>query len=592
MLAELSISNFAIIDRLAVRLAPGFNVLTGETGAGKSVVIDAVSAILGGKIGADFVRTGAEQAHVEAIFTVADSASGYALVQLLAEHGVEIEEGNLILSRDVYRSGRTVARVNGRAVPHSLLQQVGQMLVDIHGQSEHLSLLRSAYQMDVLDEYAGVLDLRSRVAVAVGELRKVRREMERLVVDQRELARRADLLRFQVNEIESARLREGEDEELARERNRLANAERLAAAADAAYQALYAGNGDSPAAIDRLGEAEAALAELVRLDPSLQPQAEALANAVYLVEEVSRATRSYRDAVEFNPARLALVEERLDLIRALKRKYGSSVAEVLAFGQQAAAELEGLAHGEERRGELAAQEKAALSAAGALAAELSRQRLRASRELAKAVERELADLNMKHARFAVALEQVADPEGLPLQDDRPDAPRYAFEATGVDKVTFLISPNPGEPLKPLAKIASGGEMSRLLLALKTVLSRADKVGTLIFDEIDVGIGGRSGGVVGAKLAGLAGAHQVICVTHLPQIACYADAHFRIAKAVAGERTVTSIEQLCEDGQIDELAAMMAGAGASTKARQSAAELLETARSWKETNRTAVRAIGA
>ena len=588
MLAEIDIANFAIIDRLHLTLVGGFNVLTGETGAGKSIVIDAVGTILGGKTSSEFVRGGAEQAHVEGIFALPSDGVGEELASVLAEHGLAPEDGTLILSRDVYRSGRTVARINGRAVPQSVLQQVGEALVDIHGQSEHMSLLRSAYQLDLLDEYAGLRGLRARLATEVTELRRLRRELERLISDERELARRSDLLRFQVNEIEAARLHAGEEDDLEHERTLLANAEKLAASADAAYRALYAGEGESPAAADRLGEATAALADLARLDPSLRAQAEAIENAAYQVEEVGRAMRNYRDNVEFNPARLQAVEERLDLIFTLKRKYGSSIEEILAYGRQAASELEALTHGEEHRAELLGREAQVLRQAGRLAAELSAARREASRSLSRAVEGELADLNMKRARFEVALEQVQAPDGVPL-DEAPVSPRYVCDTTGVDRATFLISPNPGEPLKSLAKIASGGEMSRLSLALKTVLSRADRISTLIFDEVDVGVGGRSGSVVGEKLCGLAGGHQVICVTHLPQIACYADAHFRVVKEVGEARTATKVELLSAEGRVDELAAMLAGPKAGASARQSARELVDAAKQWKERTRTATGA---
>lgn len=579
MLAELDISNFAIIDRLHVTLGAGFNVITGETGAGKSIVIDAVSSLLGGKTGAEFLRTGSDQAHVEGLFALAEEEIGGDLATVLAEHGLAVEDGTLILSRNLHRSGRTVARVNGRAVPVSVLQQIGQALVDIHGQSEHLSLLRPAYQLDLLDEYAAVLPLRARVSDSVAALRRVRRELERLTLDERELARRADLLRFQVNEIEAARLSPGEEEDLRQERILLANAERLASGADAAYKALYAGRGEAPAAMDRLGEAQVVLEELSKVDPSLQPHLEAITSAIYQVEEVGRAMRGYRDAVEFNPVRLQEVEERLDLIHTLQRKYGSTIEEVLAYSREAAKELDSLVHGEERRAELLAQERLLVAETGALAAELSRERRRAGAELAAAIERELGDLNMKGARFGVAIEQVPAEDGVPIE--RGSSVRYAFDGTGVDRVAFTISPNPGEPLKPLAKIASGGEMSRLLLALKTVLSRADRIGTLIFDEVDVGVGGRSGRVLGIKLAGLAVGHQVICVTHLPQIACFADHHFKIAKIVEGGRTSTRVDRLNDEAAIDELAAMLAGSEAGATARQNAAELLADARAWKE-----------
>ena len=388
MLVEIDISNFAIIDHLRISLGAGFNVITGETGAGKSIVIDAVGSILGGKTGSEFLRTGADQAHVEGVFALGDAEVPADLATVLSEQGLALEEGTIILSRDLHRSGRTVARINGRAVPVSVLQQVGQALVDIHGQTEHLSLLRAAYQLDLLDAYAGAFDQRRRVANSVGELRRVRRELERLNLDERELARRSDLLRFQINEISAANLHVGEEDELGQERTLLANAEKLAAGADAAYEALYAGKSEAPAALDRLGEAESVLADLARLDPSLQTHSEAVTAAVYQIEEVGRAMRAYRDGVEFNPSRLGAVEERLDLIHALKRKYGNSIEEIIAYGHQSALELDGLTHGEERRAELMERESELRRQTGILAHDLSKARRGAGEALATAIERE------------------------------------------------------------------------------------------------------------------------------------------------------------------------------------------------------------
>lgn len=592
LLVELDIANFAIIERLHVALGQGLNVLTGETGAGKSIVIDAVSALLGSKVGADLVRSDAEQARVEGVFACEASGADPNLLSLLGEQGLAIEDGAIILSRDIYRSGRSVARINGRAVPASILQQIGQYLVDIHGQSEHLSLLRSAYQLDLLDSFGDTLEARGQLAVRISELRRVRRELTKLSADERELARRADLLRFQVNEIEAARLQQGEEEELAQERILLANAERLAAGADAAYRALYGGDDELPAAADRLGDAAAQLADLAKLDPALRATAEGLDSAVYQVEEAARTVRAYRDRVEFNPERLQEVEERLELLHGLKRKYGNSIGEILAYGRQSASELDSLVHGEERREELLALEASEVRAAGHLAAQLADRRREAAVALAAAVSGELGDLNMRNARYEVSLERTPDPEGVPLEDGAAGATRYACDTTGIDRVTFLISPNPGEPLKPLAKIASGGEMARLLLALKAVLSRADNIGTLIFDEVDVGVGGRSGRVVGEKLCSLTPRHQVICVTHLPQVACFADAHFRIVKQVGEGRTATSLERLSDDEQVAELATMLAGVEASETARLSAGELLRNAVQWKERYRAPTTSTGA
>jgi len=572
LLAELTITNFAIIDNISLRLVPGFSTLSGETGAGKSIIIDAVSALLGERFGPEFVRTGTEQARIEGVFVLGEREA--SLQPLLAEYGLEPEDGALILTRDIHRSGRTGCRINRQAVPVSLLQQVGNALVDIHGQSEHLSLLKVGQHIDFLDRYAGLEEQRGQVAAKVAALRQVRRELASLIADEREIARRVDLLRYQIEEITAANLVLGEEEELRQERLRLQNAERLMAFADTAYQALYASSDERRAACDLVTEASAALEELARIDPSLAAPAQSLGELGFQLEDLARTLRAYRDSVEHNPARLEQIEERLDLLHNLKRKYGATLAEVLAFRERAIQELDSIAHSEERIAELQGREAALRGEIGQAAERLSLARQQAAAVLAASVEGELSELNMLHARFSVDLRRVEDKDGVEI-----GGARYAFDATGVDKVEFLISPNPGEPLKPLVKIASGGEASRLLLALKSILSEADQIPTLIFDEIDVGIGGRSGGIVGEKLWRLTPRHQVLCVTHLPQLACFADAHYSVAKAVIGEHTVVSVQNLSPVQRIEEMAAMLGGTGES--ARQNAQALAERAAAWKK-----------
>ena len=573
MLHQLTITNFAIIDRLELSLAPGLNVLTGETGAGKSIVVDAVSSLLGSRLGPEFIRTGADQAHVEGIF---EAPVEPPLADLLTQHDLAGDDDSIIISRSLNRSGRSVARVNGRAVPLALLQQIGRHLIDIHGQSEHLSLLRVAEHVDFLDGYAGARELRAQVAAKVAALRGLRRELDQLLRDERELARRADLLRFQVDEINSARLRPDEEEELRRERHLLANAKRLAADADAVYKLLYAGTENTRSVTDLLGEVAIHLAELARLDPSMEAHAQVVEESTYELEDVARELRAYRDQVEHNPERLEAVEERIELINGLKRKYGSTIPEILQFAERAAAELDGLGHREERVADLRERERECLAELSQAAERLSAERQAAASRLSSEVARELADLSLAQVRFRVDLRREASPDGVPLSDGRT----YACDSTGVDRVEFMIAPNPGEPEKPLARIASGGETSRLMLALKTILARVGVVPVLIFDEIDVGIGGRSGHVVGQKLAGLARERQVICITHLPQIACFADAHYNIAKQVRGGRTTTGITALAGQDRVEELAAMLGGAEGSERARANARELLERAEAWK------------
>jgi len=581
VLVELNVKNFAIIDELQLRFSPGFNVLTGETGAGKSIIIDAVSTLLGGRADSTMIRSGTDEAQVEGIFHLNEAAKE-AILPLLQKDGLEGDDENiLVLAREIRREGRSVCRVNGRAVTLGTLESIGQHLVDIHGQTEHLSLLRVREHIVFLDRYGDLWALRQEVADLVRELRHVRQELSALMRDERELARRADLLTYQIQEIASARLRVGEEQELNEERTRLANAERLMELANEAYHALYAGEKGQSSALDLLGQVAHSLASLEKIDPSLQEQRQAVEEASYQLEDLARSLRTYRDSIEFNPARLHQVDERLDLIYNLKRKYGDSIVEILAFGEAAQRELDGIVHREEQVEELGAREAELLRQVGALAAQLSAQRRTTGEQLREAIEAELKHLGMEGARFGVAIEQKEAADGAWIGDKR-----YAFDTTGIDRVEFLISPNVGEPLKSLARIASGGETSRLMLALKTVLSAADRTPTLIFDEIDVGIGGRAGGVVGKKLWSLtAGAspggagHQVLCVTHLPQLAGYGDVHLRVDKGVVGQRTLVTVQQLTEEERVEELASML---GTATRAtRRSAQELLERAKQVKE-----------
>lgn len=573
MLVELSIRDFAIIDAIDLRLAPGFNVLTGETGAGKSILIDAVDMLLGGRADPTFVRTGAEAARIEGLFRL-DARTQALIAPILEREGLEGERPDeLWLGREIRREGRSICRVNGRSVSLALLKEIGQNLVDIHGQSEHLSLLRVREHVNLLDRYAGLEDERAELADLVHQLRTVRAELEKLRRDERELARRADLLRFQVEEIESARLEPGEEEALLEERTRLANAEQLAALASEAYALLYEGSNAASAALDLIGQALRALVALAKIDPATAEIAQAVETASYQLDDAARTLRHYQDSIEFNPARLNQVEERLDLIRRLKRKYGDSIPDILAYARQAAAELEGITHSEERIEALRLEEEALLQRIGAKAERLSQARREAALRLAQGIERELSDLRMAGARFAVDIQWVEDENGVPVGERR-----YAFDATGIDRVEFLVAPNPGEGLKPLVKIASGGETSRLMLALKTVLSRADQTPTLIFDEIDQGIGGRVGVTVGRKLWGIADAHQVLCVTHLPQLAGYGDVHFKVEKQVIGERTVTRVRELDEAGRVEELAQMLGASGQAVQ--QSARDILAEVRQVK------------
>lgn len=573
MLAEITIANLAIIDRLHLKFAPGFNVLTGETGAGKSIILDALGLLLGGRAQSELMRAGAEETRVEGIFLLPPQARAL-LEHDLEENGITLEDETLILARELHRGGRATGRINGRAVTGAALQQIGDKLVDIHGQSEHLSLLRPKEHIDLLDRYGNLWEQRAEVVKHTRQLRKVRQELRELQKDARETARKIDRLTFILQEIDDAKLKADEEADLKSERALLAHAETRATLADEAYHALYGGGDDEKGALDLLNQARQAVRGMEKYDPEIKSVLDQAESAGALLDDLARTLRGYRDSIEFNPKRLEQIEERLDLIFRLKRKYGDTVAQVLEFGKTARQELDAVTNVEERINELREQETKLVHAAGALAEKLSQARHAAAETLARGIENELQDLGMANAKFGVALHRVEEANGLVV-----GAKRYAFEANGIDKVEFMVSPNPGEPLKPLAKIASGGETSRLMLALKAVLGAADRTPTLIFDEIDQGIGGRIGTVVGKKLWGLTAApngaatptHQVLCITHLPQIAAYGDAHFHIRKAVVDDRTVTQAEALQDNKRIDELAGML-GAVTNTN-RASVTELL-------------------
>jgi len=580
VLSELTIRDFAIIDELRLRFAPGFNVLTGETGAGKSIIVDAVGLVLGGRADVEVIRAGALQATVEGLFAL-DEEGRDAIGPLLEQEGLEGDDpALLLLAREVRREGRNICRVNGRAVSLKVLSEIGQHLVDIHGQTEHLSLMRVGEHVDLLDRYGELWPLRNEIAALVRQLQAVRHELATLRRDERELARRVDLLQYQVGEIEAARLEPGEEQELGQERTLLANAEQLRELADEAQLALYGGDEERASALDQLQITARALSGLARLDPStaaLQEVAEALS---YQLEDLSGSLREYRERIEFDPRRLNQVEERLALIHSLERKYGDRIEDVLAYAARARSELETIEHSGERIAELEADEERLLRQVGALGAELSNRRREAGQRLAAGIEDQLEELSMARARFDVGLTWRDDPEGAFVEGRR-----VAFDVSGLDRAEFLIAPNVGEPLKPLVRIASGGETSRLMLALKTVLAQADRTPTLIFDEIDAGIGGRVGGVVGQKLWGLTvgdggktRSHQVLCVTHLPQLASYGDRHLHVRKSVVGDRTVTSVHSLDGDEREWELAGMLGALTEQTRA--SAREMIAASQADK------------
>lgn len=577
MLVELIVADFAIIDELHLNFHPGFNVLTGETGAGKSIIIDAVSMLLGGRADTSFIRAETNRARVEGIFRLSNRLKE-AIDPILEREGLEGDDPDiLILGREIRSTGRNFCRVNGSTVSLTILEEIAAPLIDIHGQSEHLSLMQVRQHQRFLDRYAGLEDQREELAAEVRRLRRVRQELAELVRDEQRLARRVDQLSFQVEEIQAADLRPAEEAELNLERTRLANAEQLSQLAAEAYRLLAESADDQPSAADLLGQAARSISSLVKLDESMAEQGQLVDAITYQVEDLARTLRDYSEEIDFDPGRLQEVEERLALIFNLKRKYGNSIEEVIEFGRQAEAELESISHSEERIEELRQEQETLRHQIGRMALELSTARRQAGQTLADGVVAQLADLGMERADFTVEIKWSDDLEaGVYVDAGDEGLLTLACDERGIDRIEFLIAPNPGEPLKPLVKVASGGETSRIMLALKTVLAVADETPTLIFDEIDQGIGGRVGGVVGRKLRGLAHAtgHQVLCVTHLPQIASFADNHYHVAKQVVGERTQTHIRVLTGEAQVEELAQMLGSL--SDSARESARELLQEA----------------
>lgn len=573
MLNELRIENFAIIQKLELNFSSGLVIFTGETGAGKSIILDAIEALVGGKTDTTMVRSGADRANLEAVFQIPPEFKT-EIRSLLSKEDLDESNTEVTLGREIRLEGRTIARINGHSVNVGLLKDLGQYLVDIHGQSEHLSLLNVKAHLGLLDRFAGVENELSAYQEKYHALRSIRHELETLRRMESEAGQRMELLQFQAQEIREAHLFEGEEEELDQERARLANAETLSASAQQAITLLDEGAPESPSVSDLLGQAGQLIHALARIDPSRQGLADQLESAVSQLSDVSAELTNYLEQVEYNPRRLEQVEERLELIHRLKRKYGGNTAAVNEFGRNASIQLENITHAGEKITELETREANLISEVQKQGEILSQKRQAAAQALEQGVEIELADLSMAGARFKVHFTRNGDADASSENNSRTE-----FTETGLDGIEFFIAPNPGEGLKPLTRIASGGETSRLMLALKDVLANADFIPTLIFDEIDQGIGGRVGNVVGQKLWSLGRKHQVMCVTHLPQLAAYGDQHYRVRKLVHEGRTSTEVKQLDGDQRIAELAQMT---GSVTEATlQASAEIVENARSFSK-----------
>ncbi len=539
-IADLSVKDLALVSELRLALGPGLTVLTGETGAGKSMLVDALLCVSGGRVASGMVREGAERAYVEAVFA-----------------GAKQDGDDLVLAREI-AAGRSPARIDQRTVPVSSLAEIGAELVAIHGQGDQLRLARPAVQRDVLDAFGRHEQMRTTVADAYRALAGLQAERASLGGDTRERARRAELLAHEVDEIRAAKLRPEEHEGLRAALAVARSAERLRSAAHSVQELLA---GDRASAHDRLALAERELRAASELDARLRTLVDRVAAQLEEVGEVATDLRRYADAIDTDPARLAELEAREDLLYELRRKYGETLEDVMAHAERAAVELDALRKSEERIATIDADERRARDALARVAKALHDARGSAGKTLASAVEAELADLGLPRCRVVVSI----DPQ-------EPDA-------SGADRVRFLIAPNPGEPPKPIDAIASGGELSRIMLALEVTLAANDRTPVLVFDEVDAGVGGRVGETLGRKLWTLARHHQVLCVSHLPQVAAYADQHVAVRKEVRKGRTHVVAERLAENAVTDELAAML-GAGGAASLAAGAKELRANAKAWK------------
>jgi len=556
MLKLLRINNIALISSLELELRPGLVLLTGETGAGKSIVVDSLGLLLGERASPELVRTGEEKATVEAVVEVSQAAG------FLEERGLPTDGDELVIRREVHASGKGRASVNGALVPVSLLRELAPQVAAIHGQHEPQGLLDPQTHLDVVDAFAGGAVGRP-LAEFHRDLRAVEIALERLRGDRREAERRREMLEFQAGEIEHAGLSVGEEEALRVERARLLNAGRLAAATAEAYDLLYE---DEAAVLARLAQVFRRVDELAAIEPDFRPAAEARLAALAPLEDLALRLRDYRETLEVTPGRLDEIELRLAQMERLKKKYGASVAEVVAFGERCRRELSAMGSPEEQERSLLARREELAASYLERGRVLSKQRRAAAGELRRRVQAELAELAMEKTRFEVAF--------APADAEEAAADPSRWTERGLEEAEFLLSPNAGEELRPLVRIASGGELSRLMLALKSVAGHDTPGLTLVFDEVDAGIGGRVAEVVGRKLRRLSARRQVLCVTHLPQIAAFADQHLAVRKRVTAGRTHTSVDCLSEDGRIEEVARMLGGQTITATGREHAREMLK------------------
>lgn len=571
MLSELHIKNFAVIKDMTVNFVPGLNVISGEEGSGKSLLVDALSLLMGSRAPAGLIRSGAKTARVEAIYwpdaTVAENIN-----EVLEEAGIEPESnGMLLLSRDFQEGGKSIARVNNRAMPLSFLRMIGKRLVDIHGQMEYLSLLDAGNQLNLVDAYGGLTEKRKQVRRIVERLRATEKEM--ITLGDGEKEGYGDLLQYQIDEIEHAELENIDEQQLLNERDVLRRAGAICEGCLNSYINLY---GDDRSASVLIHKTLTVIKGMAAVDPDLALYQEKLENDLLSIEETARELRAYAEKIENSQDRLEEIEERIESISALKRKYGNSIEAVLAFRDEVREKMNSRQNRIERRAALESEHLNLKLEAARLAEELSLERRRACEQLARLVNEELRELGLEWAKFDVALTRKEDPAGLCIAGSKC----FAFTAEGIDRLEFQVATNPGEPMRSMAAIASGGETSRLVLAIKSALKIADPIPTLVFDEIDMGVGGRSAESVGRKLATLSSFHQVVCITHLPQIACFSDAHFKLVKEIEGGRAASRVEVIEGQNRLKELASMLGSERNGNVMLRGAEALVKNAEKWK------------
>ncbi|MFN0111123.1 MAG: DNA repair protein RecN [Blastocatellia bacterium] len=569
MLRFLNVANFALIDSLQIEFQAGLNVLSGETGSGKSIIIDALGLLLGERGSAEMIRTGEERAFVEGVF---DFHGNKPLVQVIAESGIQAsEEDELVIRREINSTGRGRIFINNQVATLSLLKAIQPHVVDIHGQGDQQSLLASDTHLNLLDAFAEAVPLRSKIYQVYEDVLRLVKELEDIRQSESERLKSQDMVEFQLSEIEQAGLSESEDVELEAERNKLANAEKLSALSSEIYQCLYE---DESSAQSRIGQAQKRMNELVELDGSLATSLEQLSSAKYLLDDVAFAVSDYLEGIQASPERLQFVEDRLAEIRRLKRKYGESVSEILSFRDKLLEQKTSLLHSEERGKEIESRLKIALENYQKAAQEVSELRHQAAPKFERAIAKELAAVALGAGKFSI---RFFNQEGGQLSSRIDELTGWnvgALNRSGQEFCEFYFTANAGEDLRPLKAVASGGELSRLMLILKTVTAPTLFPRTLIFDEIDAGIGGRVAEAVGQRLKRLAKTNEVLCITHQPQIARYADTHYLISKELRDKRTVTRLVCLDEEGRIDELVRMIGGSTTTTAARKHARELLQ------------------